>query len=100
MLPRKKIGCLPNIVSIGWYVTRDQPEKAAKALRRLRGKQYPEAQIHADLANITHHVRMERQYEASSSYLDVFRGTDLRRTHIACGLQFWQQWSGITFICT
>jgi SP family sugar:H+ symporter-like MFS transporter len=88
------------IRDLGWYITRDAPEKAARALRRLRGKQYPEEQIEADIANITHHVRLERQLENSASYWDLFKGTDLRRTHIACGLQFGQQWSGVTFIYT
>ena len=71
-----------------------------RALRRLRGKQYPEDQIEADIANIAYHVTLERDFEKSSSCLDLFRGTNRRRTHIACGLAFWQQWSGLTFIYT
>lgn len=75
-------------------------EKAARAVRRLRGVNYPESQIHREINEISAHVAIEMELERSATYRDAFRGTDLRRTHIACGIVFFQAWTGISFITT
>lgn len=42
------------------------------------------AEVDLSLALIDHTIRQERAVQASSSYLDCFRGSNLRRTEIAC----------------
>ena len=76
----------------------NRTEKAAQSIRRLRGKAYPEAQIHSDVEEIAKYIAIEREVEKSTSYLDCLRGTDLRRTHIAVGVVVWQVLSGISFV--
>lgn len=82
----------------GWLLSVNNPEAAARSIRRLRGKAYPEGQIALDIDDIAKHIEAERQFESTKSYMDIFRGTDLRRTHIACGTVVWQVLSGISFI--
>ncbi|KIY02747.1 uncharacterized protein Z520_01212 [Fonsecaea multimorphosa CBS 102226] len=81
-----------------WLLSVGKVEESARSIRRLRGKTYPEHQIHADVDDIAKHIRLEQELEGSSSFLDAFRGSDRRRTHIACGLLLWQVLSGISFI--
>ena len=83
---------------IGWLLSVGRTEESARSLRRLRGASYPEHQIHADVDEIAKHIRLEKELEGSSSFLDAFRGSDRRRTHIACGVLLWQVLSGISFI--
>lgn len=78
----------------------DRREKAASAMRRLRGKKFPERQIMQEIEVMSLHIAAERDVEKSTSYWDIFKGTDLRRTHIACGLMLFQVWTGISFITT
>jgi hypothetical protein len=56
-------------------------DDASESLPRLRGKKYPESRIRKDIDDIAGHINLERELEASGSYLDLFKGTDLRRTH-------------------
>ncbi|KAK6369842.1 hypothetical protein LTS17_009292 [Exophiala oligosperma] len=81
-----------------WLLSVGKVEESARSIRRLRGKTYPEHQIHADVDDIAKHIRLEKELEGSGSFLDAFRGSDMRRTHIACGLLLWQVLSGISFI--
>ncbi|OQV03500.1 hypothetical protein CLAIMM_08539 [Cladophialophora immunda] len=81
-----------------WLLSVGKVEESARSIRRLRGKTYPEHQIHADVDDIAKHIRLEKELEGSGSFLDAFRGSDRRRTHIACGLLLWQVLSGISFI--
>jgi MFS transporter, SP family, sugar:H+ symporter len=84
--------------STGWLISRDRVEDGARSIRRLRGKSYPEDQVAAEVDDIAQHVKLERELEGAGSFLDAFRGSDLRRTHIACGVLLWQVLSGISFI--
>ncbi|EXJ79831.1 hypothetical protein A1O3_08116 [Capronia epimyces CBS 606.96] len=81
-----------------WLLSTNKHEAAARAVRRLRGKSYPQDQITEDIDEIAKHIEAERLLESSGSLFDIFRGSDLRRTHIACGTVVWQVLSGISFI--
>lgn len=86
-----------------WLMTQDNSEKAVKSVRRLRGRQYGDANIADEIQDIAAHIQAERLVtQASPSAWDsvtaIFRGTDARRTHIACGCVTWQVLSGISFI--
>lgn len=78
-------------------MTRDRTEDAVKSIRQLRGPEYSEGKIAEELEDIAQHIKAERD-EAAGSYFAIFRGTDLRRTHIACGCVIWQVLSGISFV--
>jgi MFS transporter, SP family, general alpha glucoside:H+ symporter len=55
-------------------------EEAEKALRRLSSKG---VDVKATLAVITETDRFEQELEAGSTYVDCFRGFNLRRTEIS-----------------
>ncbi|KAH8703986.1 putative maltose permease [Talaromyces proteolyticus] len=80
-----------------WYLVRkDRLEAAKHSLRRLGGNK-TEDQINGQLAMLVHTIKIESELEKGSSYLDCFRGTDLRRTEICCLAFVGQILSGSTF---
>lgn len=78
-----------------WLVRQDRIDEAYKALTKLddRGTESHRRTI----AQITHTLRIEAEIESGSTYLDCFRGTDLRRTEIVCMTFAGQVLSGSTF---
>ncbi|KAF5016118.1 hypothetical protein F66182_12305, partial [Fusarium sp. NRRL 66182] len=67
-----------------WYLVRhDRLEEAKHSLRRLGGNK-TEEQINGQLAMLVHTAKIESSLEVGKSYLDCFKGTDLRRTEICC----------------
>jgi MFS transporter, SP family, general alpha glucoside:H+ symporter len=83
-----------------WYLVRnDRLEEAKHSLSRLNSNKSDE-QLQGQLAQLVHTVNIEVQIEktrAGASYLDLFRGVELRRTEIACVAFFGQILSGSTF---
>lgn len=63
-----------------WLTMKDKPEKARAALVRLSN---PTEDIEGRLAAIQHTVALERRQQAESgSFIECFKGTNLRRTLI------------------
>ncbi|KAI7024556.1 sugar transporter [Hortaea werneckii] len=69
-----------------WYlVRREKIAEAEKSLRRLARKgHYTERSMAELIAYMRHTNEMEKQEAADASYIDCFRGTNLRRTGIVC----------------
>lgn len=64
-------------------VRRDKIEEAKRSLRRLRQvSSTSEEDIEATLALIVHTTQIERAEVAGASYIECFKGTNLRRTEI------------------
>lgn len=64
-------------------VRRDKIEEAKVSLARLRQtSSTSEAEIEATLALIVHTTQLERAEVAGASYIECFKGTNLRRTEI------------------
>jgi len=64
-------------------VRRDKIEEARRALQRLRQQTATsEAEIDATLALIVHTTQLERAETVGASFLECFKGTNLRRTEI------------------
>ena len=69
-----------------WWLTRkDRLDDARKALRRMASTKVPDSQIDETLAVIYLTNMHEKQLEMGTSYLDLFKGTNLRRTEISTG---------------
>lgn len=68
-----------------WLVRRGRIADAKKALLRLTSLNR-ETDFDADetIAMMTHTTALEEKITTGASYLDCFRGTDLRRTEIVC----------------
>jgi SP family general alpha glucoside:H+ symporter-like MFS transporter len=58
-------------------------KEAEASLRRLQRKSCPIDPLET-LANIVHTNNLEKEMTVGTSYFDCFRGTELRRTEIAC----------------
>ncbi|KAL3428560.1 general substrate transporter [Aspergillus tetrazonus] len=80
-----------------WYLVRKgRLEDAKRSIRRLGGNK-TEEQINGQLAMMVHTIKLEAEIEAGTSYLECFKGIDLRRTEICCVAFFGQILSGSTF---
>lgn len=80
-----------------WHLVRKgRLEEAERALKRLAS---PSANIDTKqiLANIVHTNQLEEDLSVGTSYLDCFRGPELRRTEIACVCFAGQVTSGLNF---
>ncbi|BGO95227.1 hypothetical protein NBRC10512_002983 [Rhodotorula toruloides] len=81
-----------------WLATHDRHDEALKSLRKIRGSNFSEAELQAELDIIVEAIRVEREVQAGATFLDIFRGTDLRRTLLACGAATLHAASGINFL--
>jgi SP family general alpha glucoside:H+ symporter-like MFS transporter len=79
-----------------WYLVRkDRLDDAKHSLRRLGSK--TEEQVNGQLAMLVHTAKIESQIEEGTTYLECFKGIDLRRTEICCVALAGQVLSGSTF---
>jgi MFS transporter, SP family, general alpha glucoside:H+ symporter len=81
-----------------WLVRKGRIEDAKKSLLRLTSLNREE-NFDADetVAMIAHTTALEEQITSGASYLDLFKGTDLRRTEIVCMVWAIQNFSGNSF---
>jgi SP family general alpha glucoside:H+ symporter-like MFS transporter len=82
---------LPIPLAIGVYFAPDSPwwlarkgrtEDAEKALRRLQSKHVSEEEITETMCMMLYTIKIEDEMQTTSSYLDLFKGVNLRRTEI------------------
>jgi SP family general alpha glucoside:H+ symporter-like MFS transporter len=67
-----------------WCVKTDRHDRAVVAIRRLGGKGISQAQVDRRLDEIDRTNRIEAKTATQISYAELFRGTNRRRTEIAC----------------
>lgn len=81
-----------------WLVRRGRIDDAKRALLRLTSLNR-ETDFDADetIAMMVHTTALEKKITSGASYLDCFRGTDLRRTEIVCMVWAIQNLSGNSF---
>uniref|UniRef100_A0A060SY56 ARAD1A09746p n=1 Tax=Blastobotrys adeninivorans TaxID=409370 RepID=A0A060SY56_BLAAD len=65
-----------------WLVRADKPERAVRMVKRLSNQTDEEA--HRTVAMMVHTTELEKKVQAGATYLDCFKGTDLRRTEVSC----------------
>lgn len=66
-----------------WCVKSGRTERARIALKRLSSANETDEQIENRLALLEYTDQLERHYNESTSYRELFRGVNLRRTEIA-----------------
>ena len=83
-----------------WLVRQNRPEDAKKALLRLTSVNR-ETDFDADetIAMMVHTTALEEKITAGASYLDCFRGTDLRRTEVSVSDWLSSRWTNETNYC-
>ncbi|KAF7713834.1 MFS-type Sugar/inositol transporter [Penicillium ucsense] len=92
------IGIMLAPESPWWLVRRGRTKDAKRALERLTTK-HEDSQFDADetISMMVHTTALEAKITKGASYLDCFRGTDLRRTEIVCMVWAIQNLSGNSF---
>lgn len=80
-----------------YYISKGQDDKAAAAIRKLRGVT-DAAQLSEDVAVMKTAWLAETETHASVLLLDAFRGTDLRRTLLSVAAGVGQTATGMIFI--
>jgi SP family general alpha glucoside:H+ symporter-like MFS transporter len=75
-----------------WLVRRGHKEEALRSVKRLGSDSPQRAQ--QKLAMIERTVEIEAQLGGTPSLLDLFKGTDLRRTIITCLMYASQNFAG------
>ena len=105
-IPLAVMFAIPVVISVGlfflpesprYYVTKGREADAAAAIRKLRGLT-DEHQINEDVAALKRAWEAENELRSEVSILDVFRGTDLRRTLISVAMGLGQTASGMGFL--
>jgi SP family general alpha glucoside:H+ symporter-like MFS transporter len=76
-----------------WLVRKGRMDEARRAIRNLTSKNSPTS-ADETIALIQHTIRIEEESETGTSYLDCFKGVDLRRTEIICMTFAAQVWCG------
>ncbi|KAN0090028.1 putative MFS maltose permease [Hyaloscypha variabilis] len=92
------IGVLFAPESPWWLVRKNRVADAKKALLRLTTRNDPDFNADATIAMMSHTNALEKEISAGTSYLDCFKGVDLRRTEIACMVWMVQTLCGSTFM--
>ncbi|KAK0392261.1 hypothetical protein NLU13_1757 [Sarocladium strictum] len=83
--------------STPWHLVRmGRPEAAMKSLKRLRPKA-TEQELRDTMGLIVYTNDLEGQLSVGTSYMDCFKGFELRRTEIACIVFAGQVLSGSSF---
>lgn len=68
-----------------WLVRQDRLDEAEAAIKRLTSrKQGGRVDTRQTLAMLMHTNKLEQEYESGTTYWDLFKGVNLRRTEIAC----------------
>jgi len=81
-----------------WLATMGKDDAAHKSLTKLRGNALTPDQINIELDSIKEAIRIEKELESSANFLDIFKGTDLRRTMLCCAATTLHAASGINFL--
>ena len=104
------IGCLfivPVLLSIALFFVPESPrflihqgkdEAARRSLEMLRGNSTDQHGIELEWAEMVRGVEEEKKNVKSVGFIDMFRGTDLRRTLLCYGMIACQTASGIWFL--
>lgn len=81
-----------------WLVRKGRYDEAKKMFLRLTSpSRDPTFNVDETVDMVRHTIELERETHSGASYLDCFRGTNLRRTLLVCGIWACQNLSGNTF---
>ncbi|ODN95190.1 MFS transporter, SP family, general alpha glucoside:H+ symporter [Cryptococcus wingfieldii CBS 7118] len=81
-----------------WLIRHGRIEEAKKSLLRLASpKKDPSFDVNEQADLIRHTTELEKDITSGASYLDCFKGVDLRRTEIVCAIWAMQNLAGNSF---
>jgi hypothetical protein len=82
-----------------WLARRNRLEEAESVLERLASKKHP-TDVKKQLAMIVHTNKVEDEISTGSSYIDCFKGVNLRRTMIVMVVFVAQNTTGVVSLST
>lgn len=85
---------LPFCPESPWYLARKNLPNSAIAILRRLGYTSPNSAY----AEINRTIEIESRTASSTTYLDCFKGSDLRRTEVAMGIASVAQLTGVVFV--
>ncbi|KAJ5764340.1 Maltose permease MAL61 [Penicillium manginii] len=74
-----------------WLIRKGRTQEAGKVLHKLRSKDSSEDEIADTLAMMEQTVKIENEMKTTSSYWDLFKGVNLRRTEVTVGTYLIQE---------
>ncbi|KAI2614831.1 sugar transporter [Hypoxylon fragiforme] len=77
-----------------WYIRHGNREAAKSSLLRLTSRNDPNFNVDETIAMIEHTNELEKKIKEGVTYLDCFKGVDLRRTEIVVGVWLVQTLGG------
>ncbi|CAK7206854.1 hypothetical protein SEUCBS139899_009660 [Sporothrix eucalyptigena] len=81
-----------------WLVFKDRDEEALAVLKSVRRKEDVDAGVcELEIAAMREDAAIQYQNKKKGPWMDLVKGTNLRRTNIAIGLMSLQQLTGVTF---
>jgi len=81
-----------------WLAARGENEKAMKSLTTLRGNSVESRYVEMEMAAIRKSIEVENELKTGSTFMDMFRGTDLRRTGLCIGCAILHAASGLNVL--
>ncbi|KIX06960.1 uncharacterized protein Z518_04936 [Rhinocladiella mackenziei CBS 650.93] len=78
-----------------WLIMKDRPEQAMQTLRKLRRGKFSDDEIAAEFQMILAGINQEHE---KGTFVDMFRGVNLKRTFIVLGCNFFLQSTGSIFV--
>ncbi|KAL6353639.1 hypothetical protein LRP88_14137 [Fusarium phalaenopsidis] len=83
-----------GLYSPRWLLTRDRQEEALKSLKLLRQGAYTDEEINSEFEDMQKAINTTIK---KGSFMDLFRGTNLKRTLITVGVNIFLQLTGQNF---
>ncbi|KAH7136998.1 general substrate transporter [Dactylonectria estremocensis] len=81
-----------------WLLTRGKEEKARLSFAKFNQMDPQSAEVDWQVAEVLQHIEFEQQLNQEASWRDIFRGLDLKRTHLAVLVLLGNALTGIQFV--
>lgn len=94
------LGCIGFLFhdSPRWLLLNGKEDEARRSFASLSGKEPYSADISWLVQDVLHHIELEREMARTTSWTEIFRGTNGKRTHIAVLVVMRNALSGIYFV--
>lgn len=92
------VGILMFPESPRWLLLKDKKTEARKSFASYQGMDSHSTEITAQVQDVQRHLEFERSIDASTSWIEIYRGPNLRRTTISALILIGLAITGIQFV--